>query len=137
MDDPVLELILTIIPIFKRTTTDLQDFKQSINNKNIILIFFKQLNLTDQIDISDFFQDRLHNISWNTDTIRLIIKYAVDGFHFENVSCIFNVFRNIGICELKRLSFEDLEELSNYYLVWYKPNHQRRAGVEVKDSKGY
>jgi hypothetical protein len=93
--------------------------------------------LAEQIDISDFFQNRLQSIAWNVDTIRMTIMNA-RSLNFEDSSCIFNVFRDVGICELKPLSsIEDIEDLLNYYLVWYKPNQQGRSGVELKDSKNY
>ena len=94
--------------------------------------------MAEQIDISNFLQERYPNRNWNFDTIRMTISHALDVFQFEDVSCIYNVFCDIGICELKRLSsIQDIEELSNYYLVHYKPNYQGKSGLHIKDSENY
>lgn len=94
--------------------------------------------MAEQVDISNFLQERYSNRNWNFDTIRMTISHALNVFQFEDVSCIYNVFRNIGICELKRLSsIEDIKELSNYYLVHYKPNYQGKSGPHIKDSENY
>ena len=93
--------------------------------------------MDEEIDISNFLQ-RHQNRSWNFDIIRMTIYHAIDNFNFEDSSCIYNVFRGIGTAELKPLiSIEDIEKLSNYYLVWYKPNHQGISGLHIKDSENY
>ena len=80
--------------------------------------------MDEEIDISNFLQGH-QNRSWNFDIIRMTIYHAINNFNFEDSSCIYNIFRGIGTAELKPLtSIEDIEKLSNYYLVWYKPNHQ-------------
>ena len=77
--------------------------------------------MAEQIDISNLLQEKFQHRTWNLDTIRMTIIHAMREFNFEDASCIYNVFRGIGTCELKPLSsIEDIEELSNYYLENFK-----------------
>jgi hypothetical protein len=56
------------------------------------------------------------------------------GFNFTDISCIYNVFSDIGTCESLRVSSK---QLSQYYLVWYKPNGEGNNGPHVKGSLNY
>lgn len=68
----------------------------------------------------------------------MTILHAMTEFNFVDLSCIHNVFSGIGTCELKQLSsIEDIEELLNYYLVYYKPNYQGDIGPQANGSINY
>ncbi len=48
------------------------------------------------------------------------------------------LFRGIGTCELKRIAKAgDIDVLSQYYLVWYKPNEHGLGGWNVAGSQNY
>ena len=49
-----------------------------------------------------------------------------------------SVLRNIGTCELKSVKNpNDLEQLLDYYLVWYKTNAVGKSGWYIDDSINY
>lgn len=74
-------------------------------------------------DLIDCLRERYENRDWVYDTIRWAVSFAQIELKAKDVTSLYNVFRNIGTCEVRRVTTaEDIEQLSSYYLVWYKPN---------------
>ncbi len=49
-----------------------------------------------------------------------------------------SVFHDIGTCKLRQLGRpDDMDQLSNHYLVWYKPNKLGLSGWNVSGSVNY
>ena len=89
-------------------------------------------------DLIDCLHERFENRNWGYDIIRWAVSYAQTESRSKDITYLYNVFRNIGTCELKRVTnVEDMEHLSNCYLVWYKPNASGIASPFANGSVNY
>jgi len=81
------------------------------------------------MDLIDCLSGRYENRNWGYDVIRGAASYMKHESNSTDLGYFYNVFRGIGTCELRKvLNFDDVQILSNYYLVWYKkPSWNRKS----------
>lgn len=94
------------------------------------------------MDLIDFF---LENNRWKTIGPLNEIKsanfkhtYNYTNFSPERTLIVRKKFKNYGVCKMSTITkISDLEELTQYYLPWYKPNSDNQMGYNIKGSINY
>jgi hypothetical protein len=89
-------------------------------------------------DLIDCLRYKYENRNWGFDTVRWLLPNLQTAFNFNDISCLYNVFKGIGICRSERLTTsKHIKRFLDYYLVWYKPNNEGNRGPNIAGSVNY
>jgi hypothetical protein len=88
-------------------------------------------------DLSDYLVDNDQKLGGPDNIIRLTISHA-RHFNIYDPSVLRYIFQGIGTWNEQRMNNDDIDQLSQYYLVsFYKPNMYGDAGIGIEGSINY